>query len=384
MDLITLDKTEAAHAAPLGITTTKEDIPLQERLRAISGVLDIDDNPTTLYLTPDEEGEDREIEITDSTRLALEANIVAVNTDRYIVVGGLIREDDTENPMDAMDAEGKIIHKEHDEKEYLAAFGCDQYGDFCWSNISDAVTEKIWKDIFLADRALLEDLIAASEKHHTFVEGNDKPSFVLDHLSSVISERNPEEYCDELCSLLCDNADAVEVSAILNAFDMNTRAQAIANTCMEIALSSGQIGTHLAVALNISGYYSKTARVSGSVTRCDAKDCEGVWVPDDCAKENILSNVKHRHPRIHPAHPDYTKVLHAEALEYAKSCLSTWNQWQDGDVWGVCVYVIDRETGDRLDEHDDEVWGFYGEEYATEELEGNIVAAVSRMLQTTH
>ena len=58
--------------------------------------------------------------------------------------------------------------------------------------------------------------------------------------------------------------------------------------------------------------------------------------------------------------------------EYADGVLKTYSAWAEGDVWGVAVWEFTREDEDsewELNEDTrDECWGFYGYDYATEEL----------------
>jgi hypothetical protein len=83
-----------------------------------------------------------------------------------------------------------------------------------------------------------------------------------------------------------------------------------------------------------------------------------------------------------PFDPDVPDdVRHQVVEEYAKGVVETYNQWANGEVYGVLVYVIDRETGERLEEHDHEVWGFFGMEYAEEEMEGEMLSMLEHLSQ---
>lgn len=57
-----------------------------------------------------------------------------------------------------------------------------------------------------------------------------------------------------------------------------------------------------------------------------------------------------------------------QALRYADGAMEQYSAWCAGDVWGVCVWEYDKvtlELGER-----DECWGYYGSDYAEQELEG--------------
>lgn len=60
----------------------------------------------------------------------------------------------------------------------------------------------------------------------------------------------------------------------------------------------------------------------------------------------------------------------ADPLKYAKGAIKTYSAWCEGDVYGVCVWTYTRASiKDEWEEPKrDECWGFYGYEYASEEL----------------
>ena len=67
-----------------------------------------------------------------------------------------------------------------------------------------------------------------------------------------------------------------------------------------------------------------------------------------------------------------------DATKYAKSVLSDYTSWCNGDVYGVCVWKYERE--DKTDswgepDRDEECWGYIGYDYAREELEAQMKGA---------
>lgn len=56
-----------------------------------------------------------------------------------------------------------------------------------------------------------------------------------------------------------------------------------------------------------------------------------------------------------------------KAYEYAKGMLETWNSYLSGDVYGI---VKETYNKDKNQVDYDSCWGFYGHEYALEELKG--------------
>lgn len=51
---------------------------------------------------------------------------------------------------------------------------------------------------------------------------------------------------------------------------------------------------------------------------------------------------------------------------YAVGVMEQYSAWCTGDVWGVCVWTYDTTTLELKDR--DEVWGYYGQDYAETEL----------------
>jgi hypothetical protein len=76
--------------------------------------------------------------------------------------------------------------------------------------------------------------------------------------------------------------------------------------------------------------------------------------------------------------------MQSEARNYAKSCIETYSQWANGEVYGRVIYVIDRNTGLLLETHNDECWEFIGMDYAEEELESALLSAALTLQQTAH
>ncbi len=77
-------------------------------------------------------------------------------------------------------------------------------------------------------------------------------------------------------------------------------------------------------------------------------------------------------------------LMQAEAVRYCKSVLEDYNNWANGYAYGVVMYVIDRETGERIEADDDECWGYLGSQCAEDELESSMLAKAIALGQTLH
>ena len=77
-------------------------------------------------------------------------------------------------------------------------------------------------------------------------------------------------------------------------------------------------------------------------------------------------------------------LLYAKAVEYCKGILEEYNDWVNGNAYGVVAYVIDRSTGRRLEDEDNECWGYLGQQHAEEELEALVLTTALRFGQMVH
>ena len=77
-----------------------------------------------------------------------------------------------------------------------------------------------------------------------------------------------------------------------------------------------------------------------------------------------------------------SRLMAQEARNYARGVIQSYSEWRNGEVYGVVVYVIDRETGLRIEVHNHEVWGHIGNTYAEQTLESEILNTVLHLQRT--
>jgi len=58
-----------------------------------------------------------------------------------------------------------------------------------------------------------------------------------------------------------------------------------------------------------------------------------------------------------------------DPAEYAKGVMADYSSWCTGDVWGVLTWTFDLEGNLTGDDARNECWGFYGHDYALEEMQ---------------
>lgn len=128
---------------------------------------------------------------------------------------------------------------------------------------------------------------------------------------------------------------------------------------------SGETGVKYALPLDV--YEHGNIHVSLMDTRrypdldWDVSRGGGAWIPDLVAIDNIDYYTD-----------DTPEEREARALKYAAGCIETWNMYLAGDVYRIVTEVHAFSEEGRYDDdtllEEESVWGFYGIEYAKEEL----------------
>ena len=136
----------------------------------------------------------------------------------------------------------------------------------------------------------------------------------------------------------------------------------------QLARLSGQVGDPYTVMLDCYEHGGQVWSVTGSGPQClfDTARGAGVWVPDQCLREE-LDSIKTN---------EGLDAARTKAVEFARQALGSYNAWLAGDCYGVAVDVFSTE-GDRLKLIDESaVWGYVGRKLAEESLSEEIRAVL--------
>lgn len=418
-----------------------EGVSFTLRAQALPGVVEASESIEEVLLAGDNPDEDM-IDVRHEMRLAPDSEERLITTGKYVIAGGLCHDQDSQhmNPCEPGTANGNIYHAStqrgdaEEQAKFFAALGLDSDGnkDFSCKPVTDRIVKQVMKGIG-DDLSLLTRLLhrlratqrpvskASLESVIQFAINQEGWSYALDYLADSLYGHS---YWNRMGSDLQDKlqplADLFSESEAEKAWDQ--------------ALAAGEIGEPMAISLDIYEHSGIAYSVSGTGMNCrwDTSRAAAVWVPDEDAIENIRSNVlselgvgrvawfgaagSQTDPlnarftldgstwvgegmgwgwtqaldqmvSASPAKIDRTKLdalLHAKATEYCKGILEEFNSWCNGDVHGVVVYVIDRATGERIDEHDEECWGYIGWSYAEEELDAQMLAKALELGQMVH
>lgn len=111
----------------------------------------------------------------------------------------------------------------------------------------------------------------------------------------------------------------------------------------------------------------------------DVSHGAGIWVPDEACLEHIKQTAKANVGKL----PGYDKkILRAEELRIAAECaqqaVDEYNKWLAGEVYGICLETFDKDDKGLSDEAS---WGYFGTDYAKEEVESGVAAEIKHLEQ---
>ena len=378
------------------------------------------------------------IEVSEKLRIEPDTEERMIVTDKYIVAGGLCFDQDAPNPLEDGCGNGHIYHRgrrgdRDQESAFYEAVGMDGDGN---SDLSlDAVLQHLIDNAISAmrkNRSLMTSL-GNLLRHRGF---NSRWGTIESLVSDAATYAGWEDILDRIAYTLfgewrfanIDQKWQDRLSAIGELFSEEE-----AQKSWEHLSRTGKIGHPMAVMIDIYEHGGISYSVSGHGMQCrfDTTSGGAIWVPCKEAESNIRSRVaeeicsgkvewfgslgvdhdllnaryslddgqtwigegmgwkwdeavdamqKAAEKNISPA--ELQSMLYAESEKYCASILDTYTSWANGDVYGVCYYVIDRETGERIDDHDEECWGFIGGEYAEEELERGMLSIAADLGKT--
>ncbi len=144
--------------------------------------------------------------------------------------------------------------------------------------------------------------------------------------------------------------------------------ESLLDEAWQLARLSGQLGEPYTVMLDCYEHGGQVWSVTGSGQQClfDTARGAGVWVPDQCIREE-LDSIKTN---------EGIEAARTKAVEFARQALGSYNAWLAGDCYGVAVDVFSTE-GDRLKLIDESaVWGYVGRKWAEESLSEEVRAVL--------
>ncbi|WP_126448015.1 hypothetical protein [Sulfuricystis multivorans] len=419
-----------------------ENATFSTRAQALPGVVEVSYSIGEVPVSGENQDEDT-IDVRRCMRISPDIEERMVVLDRGIIIaGGLAYDQDSSylNPCEPGMANGNIYHASKwrgdadEQRSYYAALGLDGDGnkDFSCQVVTDRIVKRVMKRLS-NDLSLLTRLMhrlratgrpvskASLENVIQFAIDQEGWKYALDYIADALYG---VRFWNRLDSKLQDDlqplADLISESEV--------------EACWDEAFSAGEVGNPLAIPLDIYEHGGFAYSVSGTGMNClwDTSRAAAVWVPDQDAIDNILSNVLSElgigqvawfgalGSETDPLHARFTldgstwvgegkgwkwrealdqmvaasskpidrkaldSLMNAKAVEYCNGVLEEYNDWVNGNVYGVLCYVIDRSTGRIIEDEADESWGYLGIKHAKDELNEIMLAKVLKYSQTDH
>ena len=418
-----------------------ENVSFTMRAQALPGVLDASESIDEVLLTGDNPDEET-IDVARIMRCAPDTEERMVVLERFVVAGGLVYDQDSEhlNPCEPGTANGNIYHvgsrrgDADEQSSYYAALGMDGDGnkDFTCQPVRDRIAKRVMKGIG-NDLSILTRLL-----HRLRATGRPVSKASLESVIQFAIDQEGLEYAlDYLADSLWGVAywnrmDSKLQDALQPLADLFSESEA--EECWDEAYAAGEVGNPLAIPLDIYEHGGIAYSVTGTGMNCrwDTSRAAAVWVPDEDAIDNIRSNVFSElgigqvawfgalGSETDPLHARYSldgstwvgegegwkwreaqdklvaastkaidrkelnSLMYVKAVEYCKGVLEEYNDWRNGNVYGVVCYVIDRSNGRVIKDEEDECWGYLGSQYAEEELDALVLSKALEYGQTVH
>lgn len=418
-----------------------EGVPFTQRAEALPGVMDafysIDE-----VLKPGENPEEETLDVGHCMRIKPDTEERMLVLDRYVIAGGLAYDQDSGhlNPCEEGSANGNIYHDSSrrsnadEQRKYHEALGMDSNGnkDFSCAAVADRIVKRVMKGIG-SNLSILMRLLhrlratnrpvskASLENVIRFAVDQEGWDYALDYIADMLYGA---PYWNRMDGKLQEDLQPLA--------DLFSESEAEA--CWDEAFAAGEVGNPLAILLDIYEHSGIAYSVTGTGMNCrwDTSKASAVWVPDNDAIDNIRSIVLSElgigqiawfgacGSNSDPLHARFTldgstwvgegkgwkwrealnhlvaaspkvvdrKVLdalmYAKAVSYCKGVLEEYNNWANGNAYGVLCYVIDRSTGAAVKDEDSETWGYLDSQYAEDELEALMLAKALEYGQSVH
>jgi len=421
-----------------------ENVSFSMRAQALPGVVEVSYSIDEVLMSGDNPDGDT-IDVRRCMRISpdIEERMVVLDRNHGIIIAaGLAYDQDSShlNPCEPGTANGNIYHVSKrrgdadEQRSYYAALGLDGDGnkDFSCQVVADRIVKRVMKGLG-NDLSTLTRLL-----HRLRATGRPVSKASLETVLRFAIEQEGWEYAldyvvDALYGVrFWNHMDGKLQDALQPLADLFSESKAEA--CWDEAFAAGEVGSPLAVPLDIYEHSGTAYSVSGTGMNCawDTSRAAAVWVPDDDAIDNIRSNVLSElgigqvawfgalGSETDPLHARFTldgstwvgegkgwkwrealdqmvaassmfidrkaldSLMNAKAVEYCKGVLEEYNDWVNGNVYGVLCYVIDRSTGRIIKDEEAESWGHLGSQHAEDELDAIVLAKVLEYSQTVH
>ena len=255
------------------------------------------------------------------------------------------------NPLEDMDGEGSIYHHPRSRygdadshAMYLESLGLDRDGEPDLDAVRDDYVQQYIDFLRTADVSLLR---AEGEDY----SDDDLRAELIDEIQQQADADSDTDYIAHLLAWRVWGGSnyPAEVKdatlAVLAGSDFKTVEQVWAD-----ARAAGRIGNPYAVLLSCYEHGGVVWKIQGEGMNCrwDSSNAAAVWVPDDCAKDEIEARVQQEldsrggeWDSLDQRDSAVLTILH----NYARSCVEMYSNWAMGYVYYIVVvrYTTDED-----------------------------------------
>lgn len=397
-----------------------QDAPWVTKALAMPGVIEAGTSITDVPFINDRA--DEEIDVKSEMNISPDSEERMVVMDKFVIVGGLAYDSDCENPLESCEGEGRIVHhrnmrygQKDDHAAFCDALGITEDGDrrLDATPVCEKLGDLVWAKV-RTSRRLVASLSYQVRKHNRA----KNLEFAVREAASYggSAEDVASAFTGRYAWHALDEAHQQRLQPLVDLFEETQDA------AYEAAIDAGTFGEPLAVMLDVYEHGGSSYTVSGEGMNCrwDTSRGGAMWIPCQIAKEYIRDSAleklgigalrqvtandqthwqykragnawKGHYPdaaqalaallKPYPpaAHQAFLRAMQTEARDYARGVAKEYTAWANGDCHGVVCYVIDRETGERIEDRGEECWGFVSSEYAEEELESSMLYLIERL-----
>lgn len=267
----------------------------------------------------------------------IESTLMQKQVNSHFVVGYLVQDDHPENPMKNCDGQGDLYTNTPNTAHHL---GLEYFPDSLGSypnldleEVQDAIEAKI---LGMLPREWVAEKAEELNCNHIIVAEKA--------LQQRNSEWNGVAWSDEDQ----DQIDKLKIAGL-------------AETTWQELYDQGKLGSKLAVPVNYCANNHGPGTTFIDIATID--NCNAVWVPDSECFANMDLTCEIAHDR-------------AVAEEYAKGVLKEYEQWCNGEVFGVVIEIF---SGDGVQLSEDACWDFIGADWAAQALKEEFDDAVTSL-----
>lgn len=404
-----------------------ENIDLRTKIQAIAPGAEVSFTITEVdALDPD----DDELDVRHAMRIKPDTqDEIMVVLDRYVVAGGVVYDHDSAHcdPMEEGSANGRVVHHPNYRNSggreegyaYMEAIGRTSEGSM------DLDLHPVRERLLANAMQRLRETPAVAARCRRWLKkqyGTDAPK-LKDVITTIVEQGSCEDEVAHAffkCSAWrLSEAELGVIEPIVKMLDEDAQIAA-----WKACDDNGEIGTWLAQPLDIYEHGAVAYSLAGGGTQCrwDTSRHAAMWIPCKDAELNIhdavirtLTGCSIHHDwngkdrkipytlqgeraapgrfgtpeaaalaQLHASGLDqdlWAQAVREAAARYCSDLLEEYSDWRNGWVYGTAVYVIDRQTGKRIEERDEEDWGMIGHRTAEEHLHDAVLGTVVSLVR---